>query len=135
MTPATATEAPEKEQPTAYSKDFASEEVTLRGRYFRLEEVSIGDFDKIEKQSVDKITEDDGTVTERFNANRRSRLLLAKSIVEARPPLTDIDSLGTRLVVALNTIVNRLHFGDPDKGALETEKELAKQQEGSKGNG
>ena len=143
MSPAAATEgkeAPVVEQVSAYSTEFAEWKGVIRGRRYVLREVPIGKFDDIEKQATDKVPNEDGTgFVEKFDANRRSRLLLRASIAEVEPKLPEdgIAGLGTRVVVALNTIVNELHYGDPDKGALKQEIELSKkaEEDGPKGKG
>jgi hypothetical protein len=86
--------------------------VRFRGRTYVMRELPIGDYDEIIRKSVDKIEMPDGSIEERTDQLRQSRLLMAKCMVSVDPPLprSGIPGLGTAIIGALTRIVDELHY-------------------------
>lgn len=104
---------------TGFTDGLAWERHQFRGVMYKVSELEIGDYDDIVKKATrkEKRTNDDTGATEEveiLDQQLQSRLMLKACIVE--PAKVDIPKLGTRLTVALNRIVNTLHYGEePDE--------------------
>lgn len=101
-----------------FDKGLAWARYSFRGEEYKITELPIGEYDEIVKKATRKQTVEDPDTgakqeVELLDQNLQSRLMLEACIVE--PKGAKVKELGTRLVVALNRVVNRLHYGDePD---------------------
>lgn len=143
--PKEATEAPvivDDGQHKGFDDGLAWVKYEFRDVTYKISELPIGEFDEITKKATrteKKVDEDTGETSsvETFDRNLQSRLMLRACIVE--PGKVDISKMGTRLVVALNSIINELHYGEEPDG-LEAAKAAKKKadkadDEGKSGNG
>lgn len=102
-----------------FEKGLAWGKYGFRGEVYKVTELPIGEYDEIVKKATRKQTVEDPDTgakqeIEVLDQQLQSRLMLMACIVE--PKGVKVTELGTRLVVALNRIVNRLHYGDePDE--------------------
>lgn len=118
MAPVAAAEA------TALEEELAEETVTLRGHLYRIVELPYDKFDALQKQATRKITLPTGQTEDGdLDQDLLDKLLMNKAVAEVTPPLGEKGILGqgTRVVIALRTVVNRLHYGAVGKTALQTE--------------
>jgi hypothetical protein len=119
---ATTTAKATEEKMSGFKNGLAWKKVQFRGVKYHLTELTIGDYDEIAKKATKKITRPDGTDYEEIDNQLQSRLMLRKCLIT--PSNIEINSLGTKLTIALNRVVNELHYGDevdeltaPDKAA------------------
>jgi hypothetical protein len=103
---------------------------------YKVTELSIGEYDDIVKKATrkEKIRDENGVdqEIEVLDNTLQSRMMLKACVVE--PEKVDITKLGTRLTLALNGIVNRLHYGiEPD--ALRQPKKADDDEDKKPGNG
>lgn len=127
-------------EPTGFTDGLAWEIHEFRGVRYKVTELSIGEYDEIVKKATrtekrtSPITGNPEDV-EMLDQQLQSRLMLKACVVE--PSRIDVTKLGTRLIVTLNSIVNRLHYGDePD--AIAPKKKDGEDKDGSEdkpGNG
>lgn len=103
---------------------MAEESITLRGHLYRIVELPYDKFDALQKTATRKITLPNGQTEDgEVDQDLLDKLLMNKAIAEVTPPLGEKGVLGqgTRVVIALRTVVNRLHYGAVGKTALQTE--------------
>lgn len=93
--------------------DFLEEEVTIRGRTFRLRELSIGDYDELVKKATktqsNPLTGEDTDVID--NA-LLLKLMVLRCCVDPKLTPEALSTLPMRVVLKLNQTVNRMHYGD-----------------------
>lgn len=115
------------------STDFAFEEHSFRGRVYRVTELPINEYDKLRDQATKEVDAPfgNGKIKE-TDDDLLARLMLMKTVTVDGKRLTaeDRSELGTRLILRLTQIMNRLHFGEEP----EEVKELTAKSEGDEGN-
>lgn len=100
-------------KPTGFTNGLAWKKVKFRDTLYHLTELDIGTYDEISKKATKTITRD-GVEIEELDNQLQSRLMLKAALTE--PKITSLTALGTRLTIALNRVVNELHYGDePDE--------------------
>jgi hypothetical protein len=104
------TKAPTEQKMSGFDNGLAWKKVQFRGQLYHLRELEIGEYDKLAKLATTTKTRDDGTTYEELDNQAQSRLMLKACLIE--PKSLDITSLGTRLTIALNRVVNELHYGE-----------------------
>lgn len=114
-----AAEEPTEEALTGFKDGLAWARHRFRGVDYKITELEIGEYDEIVKKATrkEKRTDPDTGASEEveiLDQQLQSRLMLRACVVE--PAKIDISKLGTRLTVAMNRVVNQLHYGDePDE--------------------
>lgn len=93
--------------------DFLEEEVTVRGRSFRLQELSIGDYDELVKKATKAQTNPlTGEDSEVIDNALLLKLMVLKCSVDPKLTPESLANLPMRVVLKLNQTVNRMHYGD-----------------------
>ena len=116
-----------------FDKGLAWARYNFRDMDFKITELPIGEYDDIVKKATRKQTVEDPDTgakqeVEILDQQLQSRLMLTACIVE--PKGVKVNELGTRLVVALNRVVNRLHYGDEPDALRPTKKDGDDDEEG-----
>lgn len=100
-------------KPTGFTNGLAWKKVKYRDVLYHLTELDIGTYDEISTKATRSINRD-GVEVEEIDNQLQSRLMLKAALLS--PKLTTLTGLGTRLTIALNRVVNELHYGDePDE--------------------
>jgi hypothetical protein len=95
--------------------------VKFRGVLYELQELEIGDYDKIEEKSThDEQDPETGQKIQIVNQKMQQRLLLTKMLVKGMPE-GGIDKIPPRILFTLNGIVNSMLF-TPEPDELEAER-------------
>ena len=101
----------------ALTDDFVEDEVTIRGKTYKFRELSIGDYDDLVKKATRTVPNPlTGQDDEQIDNALLLKLMVMKSSTEPKLTPEALANLPTRIAFALNTRVNRLHYGDPDEG-------------------
>lgn len=103
-------EIPTEQKYEGFEKGLAWKKVKFRGVLYHLTELEIGEYDKIAKLATTMKTREDGSEYEELDNQTQSRLMLKACMLE--PKSLSIISLGTKLTIALNRVVNGLHYGE-----------------------
>lgn len=125
-------------KPTGFTNGLAWKKVQFRGVRYHLTELEIGEYDKIAKLATTTKTNDAGTAYEELDNQLQSRLMLKACLVT--PKSLDISRQGTRLTIALNRVVNELHYGEEkdelaeDAAAADAEDAETEAEEGKRPN-
>jgi len=109
-----------KNQPL--TPDFLEEEVTIRGITYHLRELSIGEYDdlvtKATKKIVNPITGED---VETIDNSVLLKMMVLKCSFDPKITAEALASFPMRVVLKLNTTVNKMHYGDePESKKPET---------------
>lgn len=115
---AAAEKAPIENVATGFKNGLAWKKVKFRGETYHLTELPIGEYDEIARKATSTKTNSVGNEYEELDNQLQSRLMLKAALVS--PKIADISSLGTRLTIALNRVVNELHYGE-EEDQLRTE--------------
>lgn len=121
-----------------FTEELVEEQITIRGREFTVRELPYNEYRKLELNATKKITLADGSEAEgAIDRDLLDSLLISKAIVNAVPPVPSagVFSLGTRVIIALRTVVNRVHYGAVGQTALQTEQEAETKKDDGKGKG
>lgn len=113
-----------------YSQEPRVERHRYRGRTFTFTELPIGKYDELVAQATIK---DDTTGVERTDDFALMKLLVL-NVVDVSP--REYAKLGTRVILTLNGIVRKMHYGEEPEELLKDEADDKADDEGdSKGNG
>jgi hypothetical protein len=104
--------APIERVSEGFENGLAWKKVKFRGTTYHLTELPIGKYDDISKNASTKRERVDGTEYEELDNQLQARLMLKECLVEPRG--VKIADLGTRLTIALNRVVNELHYGEEE---------------------
>ncbi len=88
------------------------EEVSVRGTTFKLRELSIGEYDDIVRKATTKQTNALGEETETIDNALLLKMMVLRSSVDPKLTPETLAALPMRVVVKLNSTVNRMHYGD-----------------------
>ncbi len=117
----------------ALSPDFLEEEVTIRGTTFHLRELSIGDYDDLVKKATTKQTNALGEESETIDNSLLLKLMVLKCAYDPKLTPESLANLPMRVVLKLNSTVNRMHYGDEPEEVKKPDAES--EEEPAKGNG
>ena len=138
MASKTTVTAPIEDVSSGFKNGLAWKKVKFRGELYHLSELPIGEYDEIARKATTTKTRVDGSDYEELDNQIQARLMLKAALVSPRN--LDITSLGTRLTIALNRVVNELHYGDEvdelrkEGEAIDREDAEAEAEEGSRPN-
>lgn len=127
---------------TPKSADPATKTIEVRGQRFVIRELTIGEYDDLEKKATSKQPNPMNANAPEIEVTDRTqllRLMVLKCVVEPRLTAQKLSELPMRVALALNNTVNEMHFPDEKSaqadivdldGEEEEEEEEAKKGEG-----
>src|ERR1035437_2852585 len=123
-----------KNQPL--TPDFLEEEVDIRGIIYHLRELSIGEYDELVTKATKKITNPiTGEDTETIDNAVLLKMMVLKCSFDPKINAEMLSGFPMRVVLKLNTTVNRMHYGDEPEGKKAEKSDLdGVEEETAKGN-
>ena len=116
--------------------------VEIRGIRFKIRELTIGEYDELEKKATTKRpnpVNPDGPEIEVTDRSQLLRLMVLKCVVEPRLTPSKLADLPMRVALGLNDVVNGMHFPDEDGAKADLteidEEEEAEEKEEDQGEG
>jgi len=91
--------------------------VEIRGMRFTIRELTIGEYDELEKAATTKRPNPvnrDGPDIEVTDREQLLRLMVLKCVVDPRMTPKTLTELPMRVALTLNDVVNKMHFPDED---------------------
>lgn len=114
------------------SPEFLEEELTVRGTTYRLRELSIGEYDELVRKATTSQTNALGETAETVDNAVLLKLMVIQCAVEPKLTAESLSRLPMRVVLKLNSTVNRMHYGDEPEEAKKPDGES--EEEPAKGN-
>jgi len=96
----------------ALTSDFLEETLTVRGVTYRLRELSIGEYDDLVKKATITRTNALGEESETIDNSVLLKMMVNKCLVDPKLTPEQQSRLPMRVMLKLNTTVNRMHYGD-----------------------
>jgi len=123
-----------KNQPL--TPDFLEEEVNIRGIIYHLRELSIGEYDELVTKATKKITNPiTGEDTETIDNAVLLKMMVLRCSFDPKINAEMLSGFPMRVVLKLNTTVNRMHYGDEPEGKKTEKPDLdGVEEETAKGN-
>jgi hypothetical protein len=102
--------------------DFLEEEITIRGITYHLRELSIGEYDDLVTKATKKVTNPvTGEDVETIDNSVLLKMMVLKCSYDPKLTAETLASFPMRVVLKLNTTVNKMHYGDePESKKPET---------------
>ena len=116
--------------------DFLEEEVNIRGVLYHLRELSIGEYDELVTKATKKTTNPiTGEDAETIDNAVLLKMMVLKCAFDPKLNAEALSTLPMRVVLKLNTTVNRMHYGDEPEGKKTEKLDLdGAEEETAKGN-
>lgn len=121
--------------------DPKTKKVNVYGHIFRIRELTIGEYDELEKKATTKRPNPvnvGGPEIEVTDREQLLRMMVLKAVVDPRLKASDFSDLPAKVVFGLNDVVNKMHFPsdeDARAGIVDIDEEEDEEEEEASGEG
>jgi len=123
--------------PSTMSTEPATKTVKIRGQKFVIRELTIGEYDDLEKKATTKRpnpVNEEGPDIEVTDRSKLLRLMVLKYVIDPHLTLATLAELPMRVALGLNDVVNTMHFPEEKDAKAEIE-EVDDEEDAPKGEG